>query len=310
MNTEDATNPVAEEELAPASVEGVAEEANAQGDDQPEIDEDGNPIAGPDDETEEIEHDGVKYSVPKALKESFLRQADYTRKTQEVAELRRTAEAEVQQRRQAIEQQAQLHEATLTERVQLATLDTQLEQFNGFDWSAYEQQYGAGAVATAMATWRQLEAQRGQLAGSISEKEQSIRLSGEQAIANAIQEADRVLSQEVPGYGPDLVSKAWEAGKSFGFTPEEMRDSFVGPEGKADVRTFKLLAELATLRADKAAQTAKESKAKTVAKVAAVQPARSVSANAGQYKPGLSDDLPVDEWNRRRTAQLAKAGGR
>jgi len=41
---------------------------------------------------EEIEHDGKKHRVPKELKDAFLRQSDYTRKTQEVAEARRQVE--------------------------------------------------------------------------------------------------------------------------------------------------------------------------------------------------------------------------
>jgi hypothetical protein len=43
---------------------------------------------------EEIEHEGRKYLVPKALKPLLLMQADYTRKTQEVAEQRRAVMAE------------------------------------------------------------------------------------------------------------------------------------------------------------------------------------------------------------------------
>ena len=46
---------------------------------------------------EEIEHDGAKYKVPKPPKEAFLRQADYTTKTQTLAEERRSFEAAQQQ---------------------------------------------------------------------------------------------------------------------------------------------------------------------------------------------------------------------
>ena len=298
---------VADEPIDGALVEAVADEANAQGEDEIQLDDDGNPIEVVEDDTEEIDLEGVKYRVPKALKDGYLRQADYTRKTQEVAEARRTADAEIQQRRQAIEQQAEMQSKTLEERVQLATFDAQLEQFNGFDWADYERNYGAGAVATAMATWRQLESQRTALASSIKAAEQEFRLSGERAVATAIEEANAILSREIPGYGSELVSKAWAAGQSFGFTHDELRDSFVGPNGKADVRTFKLLTELATLRAKDAALTAKNTTATALAKVAAVTPAATVNAKANGYKAGLDDSLPMDEWMRRRNAQAAKA---
>ena len=298
---------VADEPIDGALVEAVADEADAQGD-ETQLDEDGDPIEEADD-TEEIDLEGVKYRVPKALKDGYLRQADYTRKTQEVAEARRTAEAEIQQRREAIAQQAEMQSQTLEERVQLATFDTQLEQFNGFDWADYERNYGAGAVATAMATWRQLESQRSALASSITAKEQEFVSLASAQTANALEEANAILSREIPGYGSEVVSKAWEAGRSFGYTNEELRDTFVGENGKADVRTFKLLHELATLRAKDATLTAKNTKATALAKVAAVTPAATVSAKANGYKAGVDDSLPIGEWMRRREAQAAKARG-
>ena len=36
---------------------------------------------GEDEASEEVEHEGRRYRVPKALKDAFLRHADYTRKT-------------------------------------------------------------------------------------------------------------------------------------------------------------------------------------------------------------------------------------
>lgn len=45
-------------------------------------------------EDEEIEIKGEKYKVPKAIKESIMLQADYTRKTMELAEQRKALEAE------------------------------------------------------------------------------------------------------------------------------------------------------------------------------------------------------------------------
>ena len=64
--------------------------------DEPELDEDGNPVeepAEPEEETTEIVKDGKAYKVPAALKDEILMHADYTRKTQEVAELRKSVEA-------------------------------------------------------------------------------------------------------------------------------------------------------------------------------------------------------------------------
>lgn len=92
----------------------------------PDDDEDGEPEepkqkqqAKPplDDDTEEVEHEGKTYRVPKDLKDSFLRQSDYTRKTQEVAQERQVLHQTYAQASQAIAQ-AQTVQQTLTQYAQ------------------------------------------------------------------------------------------------------------------------------------------------------------------------------------------------
>lgn len=298
MQTETETNPEAEEAL------GVEAEAQATTDDQANVETEGEEAEAPEpeEETEEVEWDGKKYAVPKPLKAGLMMQADYTRKTQEVAEERKALAA----RAAEIDQHAELHRETLTQRVQLEKLSDQLSQFQSLDWDAFEAQYGTSAVAKAMAQWRGLETQVGKLTGEITEKETAIRLQSSEAEARALQEADEVLSREVQGFGPVMVRQVAETATALGFTADEIKASFVGTDGKADVRTFKALAELATLRAKVADYEAKQQKTAQVQKIAKVQPAPTVKPNGGQYKAGLDDSLPIDEWNRRRVAQLAK----
>ena len=57
----------------------------------------------------EIEVDGQVWLAPPALKSAFLRQADYTRKTQELAERRREAQAEHEAAGAHIAGRARLH---------------------------------------------------------------------------------------------------------------------------------------------------------------------------------------------------------
>ena len=85
-----------------------------------------------DDDGEEIDYEGEKYKVPAKLKEAFLRQADYTRKTQEVAEQKRDIErqaAEVQQR-------AQFNQQHVQDVAKVMAIDEQLAKYQGLDWNA------------------------------------------------------------------------------------------------------------------------------------------------------------------------------
>ena len=177
MTTETETNPETEE------VEGVEAEAQATTDDQANVETEGEEAEAsePEEETEEVEWDGKKYAVPKPLKAGLMMQADYTRKTQEVAEVRKALET----RAAEIDQQAELHRETLTQRVQLEKLSDQLSQFQSLDWDAFEAQYGTSAVAKAMASWRGLETQVSKLTGEITGYPSAIERSGNARLAGS-----------------------------------------------------------------------------------------------------------------------------
>ena len=81
MENDDTTNPAEAED---ANIEAEAEVEN----NEPELDEHGDPSeaeAEGDDELVEIERDGKTYKIPAALKPELMMQADYPRKTQELA---------------------------------------------------------------------------------------------------------------------------------------------------------------------------------------------------------------------------------
>ena len=305
--TEDATNPVDVEDDAVLDAPEVDAESYSD-DETPEADADGAPDEGqPEDDTEEVDWDGAKYRVPKPLKDALLRQADYTRKTQELAEQRRT----VEQHFTALTQQAELQQATLEHRVNLRTVEQQLQQFQNTDWQAYAQAYGADATASAMASWQQYRDAKAELEGAIAKTETDFRQISERSTANAIAQAEQVLSREIQGWSPQLVTTlAGYAAENFGITPQELRDSVINPDGTADTRTFKVLARLHAAETELAKLKAQTTKAQQAAKQASVTPAKAVGQRAGGYKPGLDDSLPADEWLRRRNAQLAKAGAR
>lgn len=116
------------------------EEPEASADGETEDDPD-KPKPEPDDDSVEVEHEGQKLRVPKALKDAFLRHADYTHKTTELAQARRsldeertTWESQREQSRAALpEEHAQV--AVLSH--ELSALDKRIEQFKTIDWDAW-----------------------------------------------------------------------------------------------------------------------------------------------------------------------------
>jgi hypothetical protein len=101
----------------------------------------------------EVERNGKKYQLPKELNDELMMRADYTRKTQEIAEQRKAVEQEAESRRQAIEREREM----ISQHEELAGLRFQLksyEQLTPQQWA----QFGQNDPAAAQAAFLQMQA--------------------------------------------------------------------------------------------------------------------------------------------------------
>ena len=177
-----------------------------------EVGEDGEPlepeVVDDDDELEEVDDDGKKRKVSKALKPKLMMHADYTRKTQEVAEQRRALEeqqANVSQQAQLAQVHAQgigkLHQAE----EQLKSIDNRLKQYDAINWQQVE---GAdpSRAQTLVREQMQLRGLREQWARYYTETFNEMRgaeqhrLSiAQQAFAKRVEEGKQLLNREIKG---------------------------------------------------------------------------------------------------------------
>lgn len=268
------------------------EEVEGDADDQPENE---------DDDLEEVEFDGVKARVPPAIKAGLMRNADYTRKTQEVAESRKALE----QREAALNQQAEAVQALETDFGKVHALNAQIKAFEAIDWDALDREAAASEEPTAAQAevnklerqYRRLIAERDQAQKDLDGKREELRLQSERDVANAQQETNRILSDPKTGikdWGPEKARALAAIAMSEGVSVDEIK--------QADARTWKLLNRLHSAES----QIAKLTKATNISKAqAAGEPAKKV---AGKTVPptGLDDRLSQQEWLRRREAQLAE----
>lgn len=334
--TETSDQPVVEEPIV-SNDAGVADEANAQGEDQnldtgtgdtDNLDEDGNPIEAKEpepDDHEEIEHDGKKYKVPKELREAFLRQADYTTKTQTLAEQRRAAETEREAWEQTRTQQAEFVKALRTEIGTVERLSADIKAYDGVDWRAAQMQIAnlandptrqaeaLQAQAQYNIAWSQftaLERDLGQAKAQLTEKETQLATEQTQRVQAAMRETFATLEREVPGFSPDLANKIADHGmKAFGLRPEEARQM-------ADPRVWKLLhsdhaksSEIATLKAENAKLKGQRTAQSNNEAAQQVKPATQVRGSA-PASGAPRDDMPIDEWMRRENERVARKAGR
>ncbi len=241
------------------------------------------------DEPFELELDGQVHTLPGVLKGAFLRQADYTRKTQELAEHRRAAEAE----RRALAEHRQALEGAGGDRAHLAALDRQIEDFAGADWQAIAQA-DPGRAQALWAQFEQTRALREEYAYALSHHEARGQLQAAREAAERMSETGRVLRQEIEGWSPEVANKLVEYAQAFGVTLEELSQA-------ADPRLWKMLHK--AYQADQAGQDA--GVAQRTAQAQAVRPAVQVSG-AAAGGGGVRDELATKEWMARRNTQLAR----
>jgi hypothetical protein len=216
---------------APEKDEGPALKADADEDTdteaeagpEPEFDEDGNPIEtdqAADDDTEEVEwEDGKKHRIPRGMKEALLRQADYTRKTQEVAETRKHVLA----REEAVALQAQI-----VDRLGPAFAHRQdaLAKLAEIDQKIDFRQLEAADPVKAQSWWRyreQLKEFVGNTEAQIQSAASEIQFAQQQETARQLEYMNRVLQTKMPGWGQKRADQISESMvKNYGFTLDEV----------------------------------------------------------------------------------------
>ena len=226
----------------------------------------------------EIEVDGQVWLAPPVLKSAFLRQADYTRKTQELAERRREAQAE--------------HEAAgahIAGRARLHLLDEQAQALDGLDWPALEAA-DPGRARALRERRLGLAETRERLAFDLARKEHETRMANEAAEAEAVLATGRALSEQIEGWSPALASQLADFARNFGVEADELRQI-------NDPRLWRILhrAHLGETLARRLAEADRQA-ARPVVRPAA-DPGR-----PGSGVPGLDDRMETGEWMRRRNA--------
>ena len=242
-------------------------------------DDQDNPDTEAPDETFEIEHDGQVYTLPAALKGGFLRQADYTRKTQELAAHRRALLEE----RAAVAHHAAAVASAGHARVQLAALDHQLQGMAGVDWRAF----AAQDPQAAQALWAKAQAMgqaRAGLAQAVAHRAERDRLVTARQKAAGMAATGQMLARDIEGWSPELAAKLVDYARGHGVTVEEL--------GAADdPRVWKILH--CAYQGDCAKQ--KDGTAVSAAKTQAVRPAIVVSGGAAS-SGGVRNELGTKEW--------------
>lgn len=258
-------------------------ETDQSSDDAPDLD-----TQGTDPEFEEVEYEGKRYALPKELKDAILRQSDYTRKTQELAQQREQSAAEIAAEKARIE----ADRANFQAAARLVALDDRLQQFANVDWQALSQSDPVAAQQQFF-QYQQLKDARGGLVAQIQQHESQRALQEREATARAMQQANEVLGREIKGWSPEVAKELRAVAKSLG----------------ADDKSVDSIREPWVVKALYAQKVLSEMTAKAQAKPPP-PPAVPVKTVTGGPQKAVADPnkMSIDEYMRHERKRLARAG--
>lgn len=279
-----------------SSTPELANSANPDVIETPEVVEGADPSQPPVDDTEEIEYEGAKHKIPKALKGAFLFQADYTRKTQEVAQQR----TELQERSRTLQQQAETQQAFIKEIAKVEALNDAIAQYENLNWNELRRQ-DAATTDQLWFQYQQTMVARGKAVAELQQKQTERSQTAAQEAKRLSEESEAALQREIPGWSIDTRGKVTEfLSREFGVSPREAETVTNPVLWKLAHRAY--LGDQAIKQAAKAAAAAK-----TAAAAEGVKPVPQVGSNARSTAIDLgspaSDRLDADEWVRRRRKQ-------
>jgi hypothetical protein len=175
------------------------------------------------DDGEEVEYEGKAYKLPKPLKDALLRQQDYTKKTQQVAELRKITE----ERAQNVQAESEFQQANFDKVVQAHALHSQLQQFASVNFAELAETNPQRYLMLDRQQ-RQLQDALNRVNGEIQQAASEFQGKRSQAKQKAQAQCIEALKKDFKDFGPDLLNRLDDTGKSFGFSGEELA-SIVDP---------------------------------------------------------------------------------
>src|SRR5262245_51785702 len=247
------------------------------------------------DELEDVEFGGKTYKLPKEIKTGVMMHADYTRKTQELAESRRGLDSD----REAFTKEMEGRRQSEKDIGRIAVMDEQLAQYDGIDWTAARMQNPEGANA-AFQDYTMLRDQRDKLATKVHADLTKRAEEAQQSIAKRYADTCAVMARDIKGWNQDTADKL----RDFAIANGATRDDVIAIATNEHLQ--KLLHKAWMGDQILAKQSAAAAKAKAEAAPPPPEPLKQVAkGRSAPANGGLSDNLSAEEWVRRRNADIA-----
>lgn len=242
------------------------------------------------DNEEEVDYEGKKYKVPKELKEALLRQADYTRKTQEIAEARRV----LQMQQASVLEEQTFQQAAIPHLAKMAALDDSINQYAQVDWQSLITNDPQEAQRHWF-TYQQMKDQRQTMQGQLAQMQALFQQRTSEAMSVLLERGAAELQRDIPNFTEVAPKMIDYANKSYGISRQEI-------EAVTDPRYLKVLHKAYLYDQLHAKPSGEKQKPQPQTPVTNIK-----ARSSGASKLDLVKDankMTADEWARRREAQI------
>jgi hypothetical protein len=174
----------------------------------------------------EIEIDGKKYEVPEELKDGYLMQADYTKKTQSLSDYKK--EVELTQKQLTVQQAENQFIAEIQPEINnLGYLQAQVKQIEN------DMQQNLSSMTSEDMFRKKIEAdglkeQAKDLKAQLEAKYGEFQKTQEQAYTELLNQGAEILKQTIPDWTPDKQKELREFALNQGFNEQEV-SSIIDP---------------------------------------------------------------------------------
>src|SRR5262249_45661191 len=248
-------------------------------------------------ELDDLEHEGKQYRIPKVLKGGFMMQADYTRKTQELAEARRGFDGE----RETFSKDMEARRQSEKDIGRIAVMDELLTQYQSVNWQELRMTNPEQAQS-AFQDYSLLRDQRDKLAVKVDADVKKRSQEAQQEFATRYEKTNTTLARDTKGWSDKLASDLRNFALANGASQQDILTLAVNaPLVKLLHKAW--LGDQLVAKQAAAAKAARAAGNETEEGQTLTQVRRRPSGNA---KAGLHDGLSSDEWLRRRNAQVKR----
>lgn len=251
-------------------------------------------------ELEDVDWDGKKYKIPKELAPALLRQSDYTKKTQEVADRARANE----ERETAIKNNERVFSEHRDALIEAHGLDRNVKDFEKINWQDLNQkelagQLEKGTVQTLWLNYQQAKDARDKSVGTLQQKFAESSRNADAQASKRREESHAEVARTVKDWNPQTFDKVKDFGvREFGLKAAEVA-------GLDDPRFIKVLhrAYLGDQAIKKLAASEKAAAAEDAKPLPQVGSAG--NANSRRTTDSSGDRMSTAEWMKREAERVA-----